>query len=1762
MTVGGRSSRRVAALLVALLIASLVPVIPTRAIIMPGDPPGTPPPICEEGVPEPCMIQSWLGRFTVSPHVVFEGDLYTLTWDANSGGSMPAWPASGNREYRTEDCPTVADNTAGGTFTCTYRLLVADPTIPLNPGEEYLRWYAITVGIINNVGPAVAQDAQWAWPGSFYSTVRVEDPDGNAVGGPMIDIRLPAHTIYTYEGDTPVSVFNRSGMDLPGVSNRKTIQDLAAANPHLADRFAAGHFFFGQEVHVPETIGTIPFDYRTTTAPWDGSWQTGLLFRTGEYELRARRAPYRESAWVPLQIVNDNTSTVLALRETLEPHSSYTVSENPAPGSRRFASTSTPGATDSPIVEWSWGFGDGTVDVGPNEVVDHQYAEPGIYFTQLTVTAADGLSDTSAREVDARAPELEVTVSADVTDVQIGDIVPVQIDVAASAGGFGALTDLTFVGDALQVFPAERGAASAVSPAPGAPFTLQPGERRTFTGSVEILTGGNIELLSTVTGLDGAGQHITDTHYINGVVTENPLKVTFSGAPCAREEQQPVYRCVVDFAGGDEPAPVDVEVTVEVQNPSAATLVNNVVIDQDLAISAAGQQPLGGRLAETDGPLEAGQPVAGGLIGTLLPGESRSVIYHVRATAPGTFIIEVSVTGDAEAVGGGGGGGEVGFATGAFRTEGPTPVTAAGEMRLAVGDELVVNRDGDAGDADTSDGTCDTDLDGDPDTIECTLRAAIQEANARQAGGRGPQSIVFDIPGGGEPRIAPQSVLPDVEGTTTIDGTTQPGGSVLLYGFLDSGNGSGTLTALPTGFRLTGAGTQLKGLAVQGFVVGVVLAGEGHHSLRELRITGSTDVGVRVESSGNAIGAISPGCATPCNVLVGNGSVAQDDPDYERTGGDVVVASGADNTIAGNAIGWDPQDTQLSSAVGISVRAGAAVHVGPGNVIGKAGVGIVVAGTATISGNHIGIAPDGTPLADWSPGIYGNPKPGIWVSPSGSATIGGSAVADRNVISGWGPRPGHEQPGPVRAAGIIIEGSGAVIRNNWIGTDPAGQAAVANWRGVVIGREGDGAFQDLQVALGTVVEGNVISGNEIGVLSYDTTATIAGNRIGTNPAGTTAVPNGIGIRSAGLVGGARADGETACISPCNLISGNSVAGLAALTAAGNFIGTTLDGTTALPNAIGVIGYSDGSASEDRPEAIVGGPSHATQRVCDLACNLIAFNEVGVAVTSSPSRGPIRLTGNVIADHAASGVRFTSFASGSRIGGSADMDGNLITRNGEAGVAILSGATDISILGNVITDNLGEGVLLGRDFNDPARVTVRTNRISGNGRLGIDLSVAPVNAQADGPTANDFYTDPDAGPNSLQNKPIDGKAMRFTSVIQVLGTFERPPEQLFDTYTIDLFANAACDPSGFGQGERPIGEVTNIGLDGRWEALLSTATAPAFITATITAPNGDTSEFGPCWPVMRAARMSASVSVGATTLPMDETDGFPVGDQVALDPDGPTEEVHTVTGHGSLLLAEPLAFSHPAGTTVLHLGTPPDTTITAGPADDAAIAEPAATFGFESSDPEATFECSLDGADWAACDSPEALAGLLDGPHTFEVRALLADGRFDPSPAARSFTVDTSSTDTTPPTITFIGLRDYGLLETVSVICAFDDGDGTGILASACTVPPPAPGWTFGPGSEAVSSWAIDVAGNKALAEDAFTVSASFDDLCTLTGQFSARKHEKDLCNQLEHADKEAAKGKAKQAAKHLDEYVKKVQKDRKAFTPDEQATLVAFARSI
>ena len=79
-----------------------------------------------------------------------------------------------------------------------------------------------------------------------------------------------------------------------------------------------------------------------------------------------------------------------------------------------------------------------------------------------------------------------------------------------------------------------------------------------------------------------------------------------------------------------------------------------------------------------------------------------------------------------------------------------------------------------------------------------------------------------------------------------------------------------------------------------------------------------------------------------------------------------------------------------------------------------------------------------------------------------------------------------------------------------------------------------------------------------------------------------------------------------------------------------------------------------------------------------------------------------------------------------------------------------------------------------------------------------------------------------------------------------------------------------------------------------------------------------------------------------------------------------------------------------------------TRIDSGPAGGSGDAD----FAFSSDFAGARFECSLDRDDFGPCTSPMSYAGLIEGTHEFEVRAVVGpQQQVDPSPARHTWTID-------------------------------------------------------------------------------------------------------------------------------------------------------------
>ena len=171
---------------------------------------------------------------------------------------------------------------------------------------------------------------------------------------------------------------------------------------------------------------------------------------------------------------------------------------------------------------------------------------------------------------------------------------------------------------------------------------------------------------------------------------------------------------------------------------------------------------------------------------------------------------------------------------------------------------------------------------------------------------------------------------------------------------------------------------------------------------------------------------------------------------------------------------------------------------------------------------------------------------------------------------------------------------------------------------------------------------------------------------------------------------------------------------------------------------------------------------------------------------------------------------------------------------------------------------------------------------------------------------------------------------------------------------------------------------------------------------------------------------------------------------------------------------------------------PDTRIDAGPSGPTGDASP--SFAFSSPQRAARFACSLDAAPFAPCTSPQAFTELPDGTHTFRARASDVSGAEDPTPASRTFAVDTA-----PPTVS-IESGPAGAVSNPLPTFTFASADTSSTFT--CSLGPTSP--TFAPcpddgeyepnaplpdGAYTFSVRATDPAGNAATATRQFTVGA-------------------------------------------------------------------------
>ncbi len=354
---------------------------------------------------------------------------------------------------------------------------------------------------------------------------------------------------------------------------------------------------------------------------------------------------------------------------------------------------------------------------------------------------------------------------------------------------------------------------------------------------------------------------------------------------------------------------------------------------------------------------------------------------------------------------------------------------------------------------------------------DCTLRAALQEANASSAHA----TIGFALPGTGTQTIRILSKLPNLTNPLgmTIDGFTQPGSVPNTDELADNAvvrvevRGQGSVGAGAfDGFGITSPDNVVRGLAVYDFAKAFNLAGDGAD---------------RNQLIGNFI----------CTDATGTFQAAK----VSTKSFGVLMTSGA----SANRIGMPGSENRnvISGCAHRGVSMSFATSGTSGTVDNK------------VQNNIVGLNPAGT-------AALGNLAHGIDVNYTRSNLIGGDGYQERNVISGN------------KSTGVeVSHGRGThdnAVVGNLIGTDVTGNAAPAyaangQWGLRLEGPKHCDPCTEAAVSeglpYGNLARGNVIAGNKKGGILLDKGQnhnTIGDNLIGLTADGTRA-PNGFfGIR--------------------------------------------------------------------------------------------------------------------------------------------------------------------------------------------------------------------------------------------------------------------------------------------------------------------------------------------------------------------------------------------------------------------------------------------------------------------------------------------------------------------------------------------------------------------------------------------------------------------------------------------------------------------------
>ncbi len=481
---------------------------------------------------------------------------------------------------------------------------------------------------------------------------------------------------------------------------------------------------------------------------------------------------------------------------------------------------------------------------------------------------------------------------------------------------------------------------------------------------------------------------------------------------------------------------------------------------------------------------------------------------------------------------------------------------------------------------------------------------------------------------------------------------------------------------------------------------------------------------------------------------------------------------------------------------------------------------------------------------------------------------------------------------------------------------------------------------------------------------------------------------GAGITKAGTT-------DTVTVAPGTYLDPATLGGSQSLVASGTTANTTL-GTLYINGTGTVSGFTiKGNALYTSAAVQFGAAGTLTGNVVD------PVEAVGRAVSIEPGSGSPTVSGNVITDDG-SGSETAIFVN---TDGSPSIQGNTISGFATGidegrGSATIRG-NDISGIHNASTN----GVAINLSFAGTSSVVplIAGNHLHSPVPAGTSSSPRGVFSDVSGTTGQLFGA-------TLRHNVIDGFGVAVHAGNTSPTSFTMDGDLVTGSYS---GINAVAESSGTGRGAITATNVTLAGNETDISVLQTNLTLRssivedaifAYSTAacTITTSRGPTltgggngctgfqTTAGPGFADAAAgnyhlASSSAMIDAGDNSLTHAES----------VDIDGDPRKVPKLCG----------------GTALPDIGadeyspdcTPPETTITSGPAEGSS-AVGASSFSFSSNEAGSSFVCSLDGVPFTSCTSPTTYGGLALGPHAFRVRATDSSGNNDPTPAVRNWTI--------------------------------------------------------------------------------------------------------------------------------------------------------------